>query len=50
VFGAKAQGAARKIFAEAAARFTALYGEAFDGLGADFAISAPLAAHIPRRW
>jgi hypothetical protein len=47
VFGAKAQGAARKIFTEAAARFTALYGEAFDGLAPDFAISPPPAAHIP---
>jgi hypothetical protein len=47
VFGAKAQGAAKKAFGDAAAAFTALYGEAFDGLASDFAISAPPAAHIP---
>jgi hypothetical protein len=47
VFGAKAQGAAKKVFGEAAAAFTGLYGEAFDGLASDFAISAPPAAHIP---
>jgi hypothetical protein len=47
VFGAKAQGAAKAAFGEAAARFTALYREAFDGIGPDFAISAPPAAHIP---
>jgi Dynamin family len=47
VFGAKAQGAGRKVFEEAATAFTGLYGAAFDGLAADFAISAPPAAHIP---
>jgi hypothetical protein len=47
VFGAKAQGTARRSFAEAAAGITALYGEAFDGLGADFAITAPPTAHVP---
>jgi hypothetical protein len=47
VFGAKAQGAGKKVFGDTAAAFTALYGEAFDGLAPDFAISAPPAAHIP---
>jgi hypothetical protein len=47
VFGAKAQGVAKKVFADAAAQFTALYADAFEGIGADFAISAPPAAHIP---
>ena len=47
VFGAKAQGAARKAFEEAASRFTALYADAFDGIGTDFAIAPPPAAHIP---
>jgi hypothetical protein len=47
VFGAKAQGAARKTFEEAASRFTALYGDAFDGIGTEFAIAPPPAAHIP---
>jgi len=47
VFGAKAQGAAKRAFTEAATRFTTLYREAFDGIGADFAISAPPTAHIP---
>jgi hypothetical protein len=47
VFGAKAQGAGKKVFRETAAAFTALYGEAFDGFAPDFAISAPPAAHIP---
>jgi len=47
VFGAKAQGAARKAFAEAAAGFTTLYAEAFEGIGDDFAISAPPTAHVP---
>jgi hypothetical protein len=47
VFGAKAQGAAKKVFSEVASRYTALYAEAFEGIGADFAIAAPPAAHIP---
>jgi hypothetical protein len=47
VFGAKAQGAAKQVFAETASRFTALYSDAFEGIGADFAIAAPPAAHIP---
>jgi hypothetical protein len=47
VFGAKAQGAAKKVFSEVASRYTALYAEAFEGIGAEFAIAAPPAAHIP---
>jgi hypothetical protein len=47
VFGAKAQGAAKKVFSEAAAGLTALYAEAFEGLAADFAIAPPPVSHIP---
>lgn len=47
VFGAKAQGAARKVFDSTAKRITDLYAEAFDGLGDDFDISAPPTAHVP---
>lgn len=47
VFGARAQGAGRKVFDAAAAQITGLYAEAFDGLGANFAITAPPAAHVP---
>ncbi len=46
VFGAKAQSAARKVFEDAAAEFTALYREAFDGLDPEFAIASPPGAHI----
>jgi hypothetical protein len=47
VFGAKAQGAARRVFESAAERITRLYADSFDGLGADFAIAPPPAAHVP---
>ncbi len=47
VFGAKAQGTAKRIFASAAEQITALYGASFDGLGADFAIAPPPGAHVP---
>jgi translation elongation factor EF-Tu-like GTPase len=47
VFGAKAQGAAKRVYADTASRLTALYGEAFEGFGDNFAIAAPPTAHIP---
>lgn len=47
VFGSKAVSSGNAAFADAAARLTALYGKAFDGLSADFSIAPPPAAHIP---
>jgi hypothetical protein len=47
VFGAKAQGSARKVFAEAAQRIGDLYVSAFDGLSPDFAIAPPPVSHVP---